>query len=101
MDGESERLFFMLGGRLGCWDGCGSGRCNGFSCVLGVSSLFFDIYLAFSVRASGCLVHGFVQFWLQFCWQKVALLYVVQFFQVLSVFYSIFRSLLGTLSLCH
>ena len=63
-------LFFMLGGGLGCWGGCGSSRYNEFSCVLGVSSLFSDIYLAFSVRTYGCLVHGLVQFWLQLCWQK-------------------------------
>ena len=59
--------FFMLGGGLGC---CGSGRCNVFSCMLGVSSLFSYMYVGFSVRTCGCLLHGFGQFWVQLCWQK-------------------------------
>ena len=63
-------LFFVLGGGLGCWDCCGSNGCKGFTCILNVSSLFPDIYLAFNVQACGCVLHRFGQFWLQFCWQK-------------------------------
>ena len=37
------------------------------SILLAVSYLFSDIYLALRVRACGCLVHEFGQFWLQLC----------------------------------
>ena len=72
-----------------------------FSCIMGVSSLFADVYRVLSVRACGCLLHGFGQYWLQFWWQKSFPQYVVHFFLVLSVFYNKFGSLLVTLRLCR
>lgn len=58
-------LFFILGGGLGFWGCCGIGRCEGFVGIRGVSYVLFDIYLVLSVRACGCLLHMFMQFWLQ------------------------------------
>jgi hypothetical protein len=65
--GNLSGLFFILGGGFGC---CGVGGGKGFSCIMGVSSLLSDMYFVFSVRARGCLLQGFGQFWLQLCWQK-------------------------------
>ena len=62
--GNFSGLFFMWGGGLGC-SGCGGG---GFSGILGVSSLFTDMYCGLSVRACGCLLHEVGQFWLQLWW---------------------------------
>ena len=42
----------------------------GFSVILGVSSLLTDMYRALSVRACGCVLHVFGQFWLQLWWQN-------------------------------
>ena len=58
-------LFFMLDGELVCWGCCRGGGCIGFSVILGISSLLSDMYLALSVRACGCVLHIFGQFWLQ------------------------------------
>ena len=60
--GNLSGLFFMLGGRLVCWGCCSGGGCRGFSGILGVSSLLSDMYFVLSVRACGCVLHGFGQF---------------------------------------
>ena len=57
--GNLSGFFSMLAGGLGCWGCCGSGGCKGFACILGVSSLFPDIYLALSMRICGFLLHRF------------------------------------------
>jgi hypothetical protein len=68
--GNRSGLFFILGGGFGCWGCCGVGGGKGISGIMGVSSLLSDMYLIFSVRACGCLLQGFGQFWLQLWWQK-------------------------------
>lgn len=51
-------LFFMLGAGLGC-SGCDG---EGSSGILGVSSLFTDMYCGLNVQACRCLLHGVGQF---------------------------------------
>ena len=67
--GNFSGLFFMLGGGLFCWVCCIGGGCEGFSGILGVS-LLSVMYFGLSVRACECVLHGFIQFWLQLWWQK-------------------------------
>ena len=85
--GNLSGFFIILGGGLGWWGCCGNGGCRGFSCILGVNSLFTDMYCALSVRACGCLLHGFVQCWLQLWWQK-------SFSAICSAFFSSFVGVL-------
>ena len=68
--GKIAWIVFYVRGGLGCWGCCGSGGCRGVSNIVGVSSLFSDMYCVLSVRACECLLHGIGQFGLQLGWQK-------------------------------
>ena len=59
--GNCSGLFITLGGGCVCCICLGSGVIAGFSIVLGVNVWLFVIYLAFSVRGCGCILHGFGQ----------------------------------------
>ena len=63
--GNLSGLFFILRGGFGCWGCCGVDGVKRFSGIMGVSFMLFDMYFVFSVRARGCLLQGFGQFWLQ------------------------------------